>query len=79
MKDNFTGGWLKESRMSLGLSQAALGSRLGLSRVMIGLMERGRPIEPRTGLSVWCLLYEAGIEKIGEFDKTDKLTLGGSL
>ncbi len=36
-------------RIALGLTQAQLGERIGLSRVMIGLMERGqRPIPPRT-------------------------------
>lgn len=52
---------LKEARRKLGLSQHGLGDELGMSRVMIGLMEREeKPIEPRTEMAVWCLLYEAG-------------------
>ena len=54
---------LKEARQKLGLSQSALAYAIGMSRVMIGLMERGdKPIEKRTELAIWCLLYEAGIE-----------------
>ena len=44
-----TGAELRERRKSLGLSQADLGARLGLSRDYIGQMERGTaPILPRT-------------------------------
>src|SRR6218665_1620347 len=40
---------LKAIREGLGLSQDEMAERLGLSRVMIGLMERGqKPIERRT-------------------------------
>lgn len=61
-----TGYELKQARQSLGLSQAALGDELHLSRVMIGLMERGeKPIEKRTELAIWCLLYESEKYKIG--------------
>ena len=48
---------VKAVRKGLGLSQQALGDALGLSRVTVGQMERGRaPIERRTVLS---LLYLA--------------------
>ena len=58
---------LKDARQKLGLSQAGLGEALHLTRVMIGLMERGEnPIEKRTELAVWCLLYEGGFAAIGD-------------
>lgn len=48
---------LKQARQSLGLSQQALAAELGLTRVFIGLMERGeKPIETRTELAVLYLL-----------------------
>lgn len=62
-----TGRELYQSRTLLDLSQEALGEKLNLSRVMIGLMERDqKPIDIRTELAVWCLLYEAESAKIGE-------------
>ena len=40
---------LREYRRALGLTQAKLGERIGLTRIMIGFMERGlREITPRT-------------------------------
>ena len=70
-----TGEELKEARRLFGFSQEKLGDKLHMTRVMIGLMERGeKPIEKRTELSVWCLLYEAGISTSG-----DRATLPGRL
>lgn len=58
-----TGNEFKDARKNLGLSQSALANAIDMSRVMIGLMERGeKPIEKRTELAVLCLLYEAGIK-----------------
>ena len=52
----------KEARINLGLSQVALAESMNMTRVMIGLMERGeKTIEKRTELAILCLLYEAGI------------------
>lgn len=51
------GDQLKAARQSMGLSQADLAEHLGLSRVFIGLMERGdKPIEARTELAVLYLV-----------------------
>jgi DNA-binding XRE family transcriptional regulator len=62
-----TGTGLQQFRRKLGLSQAALGKKLNLTREMIGLMERGhKAISTRTELSVWCLLYEADMAEIGD-------------
>lgn len=44
---------LREARKRLGLSQAELAERIGLSRDFIGLMERGRaPITARTRAAI---------------------------
>ena len=44
---------LKALRMQAGLSQAELAELIGMSRVKVGLMERGEaPIEKRTELAV---------------------------
>jgi DNA-binding XRE family transcriptional regulator len=44
---------LRTLRRQIGASQAELGDAIGLSRVTIGLMERGdAPIEKRTELAV---------------------------
>lgn len=52
---------LKEARQLLGLSQQVLADEIGLTRVMVGLMERGeKAIELRTELAVECLLRRAG-------------------
>ena len=58
-----TGNELKEARKKLGLSQSELSDAIGMSRVMIVLMERGNiKIEKRTEFIILCLLYEAGIK-----------------
>ena len=55
-----TGKELKEARDKLGLTQSELADKIGMSRVMIGLMERDvQPIEKRTELAVKCLIYDA--------------------
>ncbi|WP_027853864.1 helix-turn-helix domain-containing protein [Marinobacterium litorale] len=52
---------LKQARQALGLYQQAMADELGVSRVWVGLMERGeKEIEPRTALAVECLLRRAG-------------------
>lgn len=44
---------LKALRMQAGLSQVELAELIGMSRVTVGLMERGEaPIEKRTELAV---------------------------
>ena len=44
---------LKKARVKLGLTQAQMAEKLGLSRVMIGLMERHKKaIDIRTALAV---------------------------
>jgi len=44
---------LKALRMEAGLSQVELAGLIGMSRVTVGLMERGEaPIEKRTELAV---------------------------
>ena len=51
---------LKALRVKAGMSQAALGEAIGMSRVTIGLMERGEaPIEKRTGLAVRYVVEQA--------------------
>lgn len=43
---------LKAARKALGLSQEAMADAMGVSRVLIGQMERGKaPIERRTELA----------------------------
>ena len=59
------GKQLKQARNRLGLSQSRLGEAIGMTREMIGLMERGdKQIERRTELSIRWLLYEDGVKKI---------------
>ncbi len=51
---------LKQARQLLGFTQDELAEKIGMSRKMIGMMERGqKPIELRTALAVRCLLYDA--------------------
>ncbi len=48
---------LKKARRTLDLTQAQLGEKIGMSRVMIGLMERRKKaIDIRTELAVKHLL-----------------------
>lgn len=55
-----SGARIKEARTQLGLTQAGLAERLGLTGTFIGMMERDdKPIEPRTDLAVRYLLVEA--------------------
>lgn len=50
---------LRHARRKLGLTQQQLADKLGLTRVFIGMMERGeRAIEKRTALSVLYLLRD---------------------
>lgn len=56
---------LRALRKTLGLSQDEIGGAVGLSRVTIGLMERGAaPIEDRTALALRNLdrLYDIAME-----------------
>jgi len=67
-----TGAELKRARHSLGFTQAKLGARIDLTRVMVGQMERrANPVRERTVLAVWCLLYEAGVAQVG--DRTEDM------
>ena len=51
------GPQLKQARRELGLSQEGLAEAIGMTRVMVGLMERGRKgIERRTDLAVQLLV-----------------------
>lgn len=66
-----TGEELKDCRNKLGFSQERLADSLGMTRNMVGFMERGyaangRPvsIEHRTSLAVRCLMYEAGVMEV---------------
>ena len=55
---------LKAMRVEAGMSQAELGAAIGMSRVTIGLMERGEaPIEKRTELAVRYVFYAASIDR----------------
>lgn len=50
---------IKAARTELGLTQAGLANKLGLTGTFIGMMERDdKPIEPRTDLAVRYLLVE---------------------
>ena len=52
-----TGSDFKQVRRKLGLTQQQLGDELHMTRVMVGLMERGeKPIERRTEYAVQYLL-----------------------
>jgi DNA-binding XRE family transcriptional regulator len=52
-----TGAELQKARRKLGLTQKELGEELHLSRVMVGLMERGeKKVERRTELAMRYLL-----------------------
>jgi len=52
---------LKALRKSVGWSQAEMAEAIGMSRVLIGQMERGQaPIEKRTGLAVRYVTDNAG-------------------
>ena len=63
-----TGRELEQARRKLGLTQQQLGDELNLSRVMIGLMERGdKTVERRTDLSMRYLLIAAGHAKPADF------------
>ena len=60
-----TNNELKEARHKLCLTQSELACAIDMSRVMIGLMERGeKPIERRTELAIRYLLYEDGVKEI---------------
>ena len=62
-----TGEQLKKARDRLGLTQQDLADKIGITREMIGLMERNlSPVQRRACLAVWCLLYEAGINLPGD-------------
>lgn len=51
---------MKELRKSVGWSQAEMAEAIGMSRVLIGQMERGQaPIEKRTGLAVRYVVDQA--------------------
>lgn len=53
---------LKELRKSVGWSQAEMAEAIGMSRVLIGQMERGQaPIEKRTGLAVRYVVQQAAM------------------
>ena len=55
---------LREIRREAGMSQAELAEAIGMSRVTIGLMERGEaPIEKRTELAVRYVVYAASIKR----------------
>ena len=55
---------LKTARLALGLTQQGLANALDISRVMVGLMERGsKSIERRTELAVKFLLEQKQNEK----------------
>ena len=59
------GKQLKQARKRLGLSQSRLGEAIGMTREMIGLMERGeKQIERRTELAIRCLLHDDWIKDI---------------
>jgi transcriptional regulator with XRE-family HTH domain len=50
------GAEFKAIREALGMTQAGLAEALGISRVFVGLMERGeRPVEKRTALAMFYL------------------------
>lgn len=50
---DMTGSELRSLRMALGYSQAELAVRIGLTRVFVGLMERGvKPVSARTQVAV---------------------------
>ena len=52
---------MKSMRKAAGMSQAELGEAIGLSRVTVGVMERGEaPIEKRTGLAVRYVVEHGG-------------------
>jgi len=63
-----TGEELEQARRKLGLTQQQLGDELHLSRVMVGLMERGKkPIDRRTDLAMRYLLIAGGHAKPADF------------
>lgn len=54
-----SGDKLKAARAEMGLTQAGLADKVGLTGTFIGMMERDdKPIEPRTDLAVRYLLVE---------------------
>ena len=60
---------LKSIRLSLGLTQAQFAQKLGVSRVFVGLMERGkRCIGARTSIAALALRPEAIQRDLEEFD-----------
>lgn len=57
------GDELKALRQGLGLSQADFADAIGLSRVLIGQMERGQaPIEKRTAMAARYLMLTKGAD-----------------
>lgn len=58
---------LKQKRLALGLTQAELAEKLGVTATFVGLMERNKkPIRTVTQHAVWCLMYESKVAKIGD-------------
>lgn len=56
---------LKILRKSAGYTQGELGDAIGLSRVTIGLMERGdAPIEKRTAIAVRAVVADKSIAEL---------------
>ena len=52
---------IKQARKALGLTQAELGSQLGIDHSVVSKMEGGTvPIGPRTALAIEALLNRAG-------------------
>lgn len=68
-RDHVDASQLKAIRLSLGLTQSRFAEELGISRVFVGLMERGqRPITERTRLAALSLRPEAIDRNLEEFD-----------
>lgn len=59
---------LHQARRTLGLTQQQLGDALHMTRVMVGLMERGeKTVERRTELAIRYLLIAGGHAKPADF------------
>lgn len=65
----FNGEDLRAIRLGLGLSQLQFATKLGLSRVYVGLLERGiKPVTERTKIAAFGLRPKPIERPLGEFD-----------
>ena len=60
------GNRLRQFRNLLGFSQKEFAEKIGLTRIVVNMMENDKkPVIPSAETAVFCLMYEEGIKSIG--------------